>query len=62
MKYVASKSILSFISLNTKNISYLYKNLNQNFKLHVDKFCGIFCIVEKCIDWAYQFAGNFNFC
>ena len=29
------------------------KNLNQKFKLHVGKFCGIFFIVEKRVNWAY---------
>ena len=39
LKYVSSKSILWFISINTKNMSYLCKkNENQNFNLHVGKF------------------------
>ena len=31
----------------------MQKTLNQNFKLQVGKFCGIFFIVEKCVSWAY---------
>ena len=46
LKYVASKSILCFTSINTNA-----KNLNQNFKLHASKFCEIFFIVEKCVSW-----------
>ena len=62
-KYVASKSILSFILINTKNTSYLCKNNKiQNFKLHVDRFCGNFFIVKKCGGWVYWFAGNLNVC
>ena len=48
LKYGASKSILCSISRNTK-ITSSGKNLNENFKLHVCKFCGIFFVVEKCI-------------
>ena len=54
LKYVASKSILCFISINTKNTSYLCKkNKILNFKLHVSKFWGNFFIVKKCASWAY---------
>ena len=31
----------------------MQKNQNQNFKLHVGKFWGIFFIVKKCVSWAY---------
>ena len=62
LKNVASKAILCFISIKTKNTSYTKKNKIQNFKLHVGKLCGYFFIVKKCIRWAYWFAGNLNFC
>ena len=39
--YVTTKSILCFISINTKNS----KNQNQKFKLYLGKFCAIFFIV-----------------
>ena len=43
----ASKSILCFISINTKNVG---------------KFWGNIFIVKKCISWAYLFASDRNFC
>ena len=29
----------------------MQENKTQNFKLHVDKFCGNFFIVKKCAGW-----------
>ena len=52
LKYVASKSILCFISINTK-ILLIYEKKFQNFKLHVGEFLENFFIVKKCISWAY---------
>ena len=52
LKYVASKSILCFISINTKNTSYA-KNKIQNFKLQEGKCLGNFFILKKCSSWAY---------
>ena len=40
----------------------MQKSKIQNFKLRVGKFWGNFFIVKKCAGWAYQFAGNSNFC
>ena len=40
----------------------MQKSKIQNFKLRVGKFWGNFFIVKKCAGWAYQFAGNLNFC
>ena len=37
------------------------KNLNESFKTHVCKFCGIFLVVEKCISQAYEFTGKLSF-
>ena len=47
LKYVVSKSILCFISINTKIPLTYAKNKIQNFKLHLGKFWGIFFIVKK---------------
>ena len=54
LKYVASKSVLCFISINARNTSYLWKkNKIQNVKIYVGKFWENLFIVKKFASWAY---------
>ena len=39
----------------------MQENKIQNFKRHVDKFCGNLFIVKKCTNWVHLFADNLKF-